>query len=811
MATGQMNEVIQLLRRTVLRDGAGRTDGQLLEDYLSRRDEAALASIVLRHGPMVWAVCRRVLRNDREAEDAFQASFLVLVRKATSIVPRHMVANWLYGVAHRTACNARAAVAKRKERERQVTDMPEPAVTDQDLWHDLQPVLDEELTRLPDKYRSVVVLCDLEGKSRKEAARQIGCPEGTVAGWLARARVMLAKRLTRRGVVLSGGALAAVLSQNAASANVPTSVVVSTIKAATSGAISVNIAALAEGVTKAMLFNKLKAAIAVLLLCGVMATGATILSCRSAAGQHDIQHAGEIPVVPAPKQEKEKEPFTAWGTEVGGLQAGLGFRPGEKRDYHWGETVTLVVRVRNVGKKPIEFQYVNQFFVERPPTVTDSEGRPFPSVTRTVLGRHIPREVSLAPGKEIELYELKLKLRGPSIAREAVGPDMLVGVLGKVGVQYEQVFGNSSSRTVTIDPALSKLATGKLELEIRPYPPPDDEKKQEDVTAWGEPAGGLQAGLALLPGEKRVYHHGEVVTLLVRVRNVGKDPVKFEYLRQFLNENLPTVAYADGRMGPQPRLAMLGEHTPVEVMLKPGQETVLESRLPLRYEFRPADGEGETTKERTLLVGSGKVSFQCERVLGNSSAGAIKLDPALSKLGTGKLEVEVKPPPPAKKDKQGDTAWGKPTEGLQAGIAFRNGEPGTYLPGQSVNLEIYLRNTGDKKTSVSYIETLFEEWLPGVVDTDGKTYKVVNGPLNLGQASIVTRTLEKGEAIRLGTAWFVIVAPGTKGEAASPSLVAPPERYLVNLSGFPLRRPGNDSDEQKWATGQVALQIGATK
>jgi RNA polymerase sigma factor (sigma-70 family) len=110
-----------------------------------------------------------------------------------------MVANWLYGVAHQTALKARAPAAKRKGRERQVVEMPEPAVAEQKLWRDLRPVLDQELSRLPDKYRVVLILCDLEGKTRKEAARQIGCPEGTVAGRLARARVLLEKRLAQRG------------------------------------------------------------------------------------------------------------------------------------------------------------------------------------------------------------------------------------------------------------------------------------------------------------------------------------------------------------------------------------------------------------------------------------------------------------------------------------------------------------------------------------------------------------------------------------------------------------------------------------
>src|SRR6516165_12238120 len=125
MATNQLSEVIQHLRRTVLRrDGAGLTDGQLLESFISRREEAALAALVRRHSPMVWGVCRRLLFNDKDAEDAFQATFLVLVRKAASVIPRDMVANWLYGVAYQTARKARATMARRYAREKQVTAMP---------------------------------------------------------------------------------------------------------------------------------------------------------------------------------------------------------------------------------------------------------------------------------------------------------------------------------------------------------------------------------------------------------------------------------------------------------------------------------------------------------------------------------------------------------------------------------------------------------------------------------------------------------------------------------------------------------------
>src|SRR5207249_2619573 len=201
-------------------DGDTLTDGELLARFLRSRDHDALAALVRRHASMVWGVCCRLL-NHHDAEDAFQATFLVLVRKAAD-VPRQAVANWLYGVARQTAVRLRATAAKRGRRETQVVNMPEPTVAEvRDA--DLQFELDEELSRLPDHYRGVIVLCDLEGMTRREAARQLGIPEGSVASRLTRARVMLAKRLTQRGVVFVGGSVAAVLSAGSASASAPPS------------------------------------------------------------------------------------------------------------------------------------------------------------------------------------------------------------------------------------------------------------------------------------------------------------------------------------------------------------------------------------------------------------------------------------------------------------------------------------------------------------------------------------------------------------------------------------------------------------
>src|SRR5262245_4303417 len=294
MATGQLSGIIRHLRRAaLLQDGGGMTDGQLLECFLTRRDEAAFEALLRRHGPMVLGVCRRVLRNIHDAEDAFQATFLIFVRKATTIRKREAVASWLHRAAFRAALEANAA--RRRSPERQVSAMPEPeAAVGEDAWSDLRPLLDQELDLLPDQYREAVVLCDLEGKTRKEAAQQLGVPEGTLSGRLTTARRMLARRLARHGLTISGGALAAILSEGAVSACVPKSLLLPTVKAAAAiaagqvaaGVVSAHVAAISEGVLKTMLLTKLTVATAVLLVVSLLGAGMGLLAHQALAGAH---------------------------------------------------------------------------------------------------------------------------------------------------------------------------------------------------------------------------------------------------------------------------------------------------------------------------------------------------------------------------------------------------------------------------------------------------------------------------------------------------------------------------------------------
>ncbi|HLW66866.1 MAG TPA: sigma-70 family RNA polymerase sigma factor, partial [Gemmataceae bacterium] len=319
MAVAQPSTFGQHLRSLFLKqDEVRASDEFLLEAYLNRRDEAAFEALLRRHGPMVLGVCRRILGNSHDAEDAFQATFFVLVRKAASIRPKSMVGNWLYGVASRISMEARRGAAKRRAKEAAVL----PSVNaPEDERNELLGVLDRELQRLPAKSRSVIVLSDLEGKTRKEVALQLGWPEGTVASRLARARARLAKRLSRCGLAITGGSMGMLLSQNAASALVPASLALSTVKtssllaarhAAVGLIISAQVAALTEGALKTMLLNKVLRVIPILLIVAVIATGTGLVLWQAARADEKARAAtpkdpptspanGQPPAVPPGK------------------------------------------------------------------------------------------------------------------------------------------------------------------------------------------------------------------------------------------------------------------------------------------------------------------------------------------------------------------------------------------------------------------------------------------------------------------------------------------------------------------------------
>jgi RNA polymerase sigma factor (sigma-70 family) len=266
----------------------GLSDWQLLEQFLTGRQDMPFEVLVSRHGPMVLGICRRMLRNSSDVDDAFQATFLVLLKRASSLGPGDAIAAWLHGVAVRVAQQSRSAAARRGQRERDGITIdpagPEPAGLDASV----RQVLDEEISRLPAKYRAPIILCYLQGQTHEEAARRLRWPLGSVKGRLARARTLLQTRLTRRGVAC-GTALTALAAGAGSRAAVPDMLLAATSQAAArvvSGGLisyvaSPSIAHLTRGVLSAMIMQKVKLIILAFAVSGIFLTGAGVLARQS--------------------------------------------------------------------------------------------------------------------------------------------------------------------------------------------------------------------------------------------------------------------------------------------------------------------------------------------------------------------------------------------------------------------------------------------------------------------------------------------------------------------------------------------------
>ena len=317
MAVGKSGIVLRQIR-TLLNEGriGALRDEQLLEQLATRREgaEAAFETLVLRHGPMVLGVCRRVLRDPHDVEDAFQSTFLILARKASSIRNREILGGWLCKVAHRVAARARTLSMRHRSPDLpdtiSLSDRPDERV-EQD---DLRIAIIEEVHRLPRKYRLAVQLCYLEGKTHDEAARQLGWPVGTVRTRLSWARDRLRDRLTRRGVALPAGVIGAALVSAKASAEVPDALIKATIAAAAGRTVGMAVTTLTDVVLRGMFMSKLELAIFLCLATGSLA-GIALSFSQAQVGKPG---QGPTPVGPravGPRPEVEQEPATA--REVG--------------------------------------------------------------------------------------------------------------------------------------------------------------------------------------------------------------------------------------------------------------------------------------------------------------------------------------------------------------------------------------------------------------------------------------------------------------------------------------------------------------
>jgi RNA polymerase sigma factor (sigma-70 family) len=275
MRNPALASVLHDLRRLAANgDDARQTDRQLLERFLRQREEAAFAVLVRRHGGLVLSACRRVLSDEADIEDAFQPTFLVLLRKAKTVRWQASIGNWLFGVAHRVAVRARVNNLRQRRRETEAAShRPEESPSGAMSWREGVGLLHEELDRLPDTYRLPLLLCCLEGQTRDEAAQTLGCSVGALRGRLERGREMLRRRLLRRGLTLSGALLAALVDTPSTTSAAPAPLVQATLQAAMSGHFDRSIAALMQGATSGLFGGKLRLAVGVLLAIGLLAVG----------------------------------------------------------------------------------------------------------------------------------------------------------------------------------------------------------------------------------------------------------------------------------------------------------------------------------------------------------------------------------------------------------------------------------------------------------------------------------------------------------------------------------------------------------
>jgi RNA polymerase sigma factor (sigma-70 family) len=312
MARRNLSAVIRYLRELTGSTGpSGASDAELLERYVRHGDDAAFELLLWRHGTLVFNVCRRILPREQDAEDAFQATFLVFVRKASTINRRSSIASWLYKVAYRIALEAKERLQKTATMENLNGDLPAVSFSSDPAWSDVRPILDEELSRLPERLRQPIVLCYLEGKSNAEAARELGCRLGTIYSRLSRGREQLRQRLQRRGVTLSVAALTAALTASAVEAAPAIGLVrmaSAFVDPSVTAVISPRVAALTEGALRTMFVTKLKIA-AVMILVVSLAAGSVLTYARTAAPQLEAK-AKEEPQKPAGGEKKEAAPIT---------------------------------------------------------------------------------------------------------------------------------------------------------------------------------------------------------------------------------------------------------------------------------------------------------------------------------------------------------------------------------------------------------------------------------------------------------------------------------------------------------------------
>jgi RNA polymerase sigma factor (sigma-70 family) len=495
----------------------GLTDRELLERFIARDGEGAelaFASLVERHGPMVLRVCRTVLRDAHEAEDAFQATFLILALKAGSIRGRESLTSWLYSVAYNVAASARSSAARRRSHELKAGQTRSLAVTE-DARDDLGPVIHEELDRIPERYRAVLVLCCLEGLTQHQAAQQLGWPLGTVQSRLARGRERLRARLARRGLAPSPAVLVLPLSLEAARDALPAALANCTVRLALTigaaralavGVVPVAVRNLAKGAIKTMFVNKvLTTGMAALLLAGVIATGAAVYAYQAAKPD-----AAPAPLGETVKRQQPAVPNSDNGlltvTGVVRMRDGSPVAGATVRSFTGSDEPSTVARTDEAGRFQLQAVFGNGCRLH----LSSADGS-YQTVlkVRSVAARTVfaaPLELTLSPALHHEVTVLSegRPVAGAQVA--AMGTDFQVqGVTGQDGkVRLRLPAKEQLSELIAWHPTLGVM--GKRDLENHPregttelslLPPAPHTIHVVDVEGRG--IGGVELGVSVHP------------------------------------------------------------------------------------------------------------------------------------------------------------------------------------------------------------------------------------------------------------------------------------------------------------------------
>lgn len=514
MPQGQLGLVIQQLRRLVGADSAPNgTDGQLLQRFVCDHDEAAFTTLAERYGPLVLSVCRRILRDPHAVEDAFQATFLILAKKAASIRKSESLGSWLHGVAHRVAVRAKSNAARRQALEQSEADMShaEPSApiagpADVADWQEIAAILDEELRQLPEKHRAPLVLCYLKGQTNEQAAVELCCPPCSMSWRLSQAREQLRARLTRRGVALSAAALGTHLATQAAPAVVPAALLHGAVQGALAGtASSASATALAEGVMQTMGVTRMKIAIAFVVMFGALGSGLGVFAYRTPGP------ANETTSVPTETVKEEPK----GGPPVKGLKLVLTADKTETTLNADGtvEPVKLTVRFTNVSDKPIK---LDAYYLTYRKLALGVKGPDEESLEKPVAGIDLVMEKAaardypmIAPGKD---WAFDCTFPG----KYGIDRWFLVKKPGTFRIQFTYTLKNAEENEFAANSWTGEAVSNEIEVKAKDPPA-------------GNAVKGLKLGLSADRTETTMWPDGsnaEPVNLKLTFTNVSDKPIK---------------------------------------------------------------------------------------------------------------------------------------------------------------------------------------------------------------------------------------------------------------------------------------------